>query len=47
MKSNGVSIPGHKTISGKLIGLLLSAEIFCRKEHDDTEEAAGTEMRFP
>lgn len=41
--SNRASGPGHRTTSGKCPGLLDSAGIFRRAEHDGTEE----EVVFP
>jgi hypothetical protein len=39
-KSNKTSVLGHETVSGKLIGLLLSAKTYLSAEHDDMKKGS-------
>lgn len=47
VRSSRAAVSGHKPLSGKLTELLLSNAICCRAGHDDKEEAACSETRFP
>lgn len=43
-KSNKTSVLAHETVSGKLIGLLLSAKTYLNSEHDDMKKGSTRQV---